>query len=148
MTRLTRAWGMSMAGVLTVLGLFHCYWAAGGRAGSVAAIPERSGRPTFQPGPASTCGVAVGLFAAAWVLLARLGLVGAPLAHPWPQRGAWALALLFGLRALGDFQYVGVFKRVRGTPFARWDTALYTPLCILIAAGGALVAAVGPGRPR
>jgi hypothetical protein len=30
MTGLARAWGIATAGVLAVLGLIHCYWAAGG----------------------------------------------------------------------------------------------------------------------
>ena len=42
----------------------------------------------------------------------------------------WALtgaALL--LRVVGDFRYVGLCKRVRGTRFAARDTRVYTPLC-------------------
>jgi hypothetical protein len=147
MTGLARIWGVTTAAILTMLGLIHLYWAAGGRAGSTAALPERSGQPTFQPGPIVTVGVAGGLFAAAGVLLTRLELVRTPVNQRWASRGAWTIAMLFGLRALGDFQYVGVFKRVQGTPFARWDTALYTPLCIMIAVGSALVAGVGTDEP-
>ena len=46
----------------------------------------------------------------------------------------------FLARTVGEFRLVGVFKRVRGTPFATWDTWLFTPLCGLIAAGFFLIA--------
>ena len=39
-----------------------------------------------------------------------------------------------GLRAVGDFRMVGFWKTVRDTPFARWDTRLFSPLCVAIAA--------------
>ena len=44
------------------------------------------------------------------------------------------LAAIFVLRALGDFQYVGFSKRIRGTQFAHWDDRIFSPLCLLIAA--------------
>jgi len=43
------------------------------------------------------------------------------------------LALIFAFRALGDFRYVGFFKRVRGNLFAQRDTWFYSPLCLLLA---------------
>jgi hypothetical protein len=41
---------------------------------------------------------------------------------------------------VGEFKYVGFFKRVRGTRFATLDTLVYSPLCLLLAAGVAWVA--------
>ncbi len=43
--------------------------------------------------------------------------------------GLLCIGLLFGLRTIGDFKYVGSTKWVRNTPFARYDITLYTPLC-------------------
>jgi hypothetical protein len=143
-SRVVRVCGISTASVLAVLGLIHLYWTAGGQAGRAAAVPERRSRPLFQPSPASTLGVARGLFAAAALLLTHLGLMRSPVSERWTARGSWLLATLFALRAIGDFRYVGVFKRVRGTRFARWDSRLYTPLCIGIAVGSGIVAASRP----
>jgi hypothetical protein len=53
---------------------------------------------------------------------------------------SYGLALGLLARAVGDFKYVGFSKRVRGTPFARLDTWIYSPLCLLLALGVALVA--------
>ena len=144
MTGFVRGFGVGLSGLLAVLGLIHLYWAARGIKGRSVALPERDGRPVMQPGRASTVAVAGGLFGGALTLLVRLGLVRLPVPAAWPRYGAWTLAALFGLRAVGEFRYVGIFKRVKGTPFARWDSRLFTPLCIVIAVGAALVAAAGP----
>jgi hypothetical protein len=36
---------------------------------------------------------------------------------------------------VGDFRLVGFFKRVRGNAFARLDTLVYAPLCLVLAVG-------------
>ncbi|MGE3267402.1 MAG: DUF3995 domain-containing protein [Chloroflexota bacterium] len=146
MRRLVRAAGILTASVLAVLGLVHLLWAGGLQAGSAVAIPQRGTQPVFVPSRTWTVAVAGGLLAAALTLLARMGIARLPIVTAGCLRwGAWTLAALFGTRAIGEFRYVGLFKRERGTAFARWDTRLYTPLCILIASGSALVAACGSG---
>jgi hypothetical protein len=47
---------------------------------------------------------------------------------------------MFALRTIGEFRYVGLFKRVHSTPFARWDSRLFTPLSAAIAAAAVVVA--------
>ena len=39
---------------------------------------------------------------------------------------------LFLARTLGDLTYVGLFKRIKESPFAKRDTLIYTPLSGLI----------------
>jgi hypothetical protein len=126
--------------MLALLGLIHVFWAVRGISGRSVALPEQGGRPIVQPSRASTLGVAGGLFGGALTLLAQLGMVPSPLPAVWTRRGARALATLFLLRAIGDFRYVGLFKRVKDSPFARWDSWLFTPLCLTIALGSALTA--------
>ncbi|WP_416145629.1 DUF3995 domain-containing protein [Paenibacillus polymyxa] len=46
--------------------------------------------------------------------------------------GAGLLSCVFILRSIGDFKWVGFFKRKKGTFFAKWDTVLYSPLCFLL----------------
>ena len=136
-----RGAGAGTSGLLALLGLIHAYWAVRGVSGRSVALPERNGRPLFQPGSGARLAVAGGLFGGALILLAQSGLIRLPVPSTWPRRGAWALATLFALRAVGDFRYVGLFKRVTDTPFARWDTRLFTPLCVVIALGCAVTAA-------
>ena len=85
--------------------------------------------------------IPMGLLWLAW------GFLVGHLVYKWKHgRGLQLLATLFALRAVGDFRYVGLFRRVRGTPFARWDQWLFTPLCVSIALGSALTALVGQGE--
>ena len=58
-----------------------------------------------------------------------------PPSAPRAGRAGAALALGLLVRAIGDFGYVGFFKRKGGNPFARLDTRVYSPLCLLLAAG-------------
>lgn len=123
--------------IFVVLGLWHAYWAAGGRLAHRAALPIQDGEPLFRPSPLGTLAVAVVLIGCAWLTAANAGLVPAPALRALPWLGLLvALGLL--ARAIGDFRYVGFFKRKGEDPFARLDTRVYSPLCLLLAAGVAL----------
>ncbi|HZN91287.1 MAG TPA: DUF3995 domain-containing protein [Myxococcales bacterium] len=126
------------AAVLFLLSSLHVYWALGGRRGLAVAVPQREpgGPPAFIPGAPITFAVAAGL-ALGGVVALGLGRCLQPQYVPdsWLRVLGAAGAVAFGARALGDFRLVGFFKKVRGTPFARWDSALYSPLCALLAAG-------------
>lgn len=121
-----------LAMLFLVLAGIHLYWAGGGRRGLDVALPEMNNRRAFTPSPLITFVVAVALLACALVVLGRTGFWGRTLPSWIFVWATWALALLFLLRALGDFKFVGFFKRVRNTRFARWDAVLFSPLCFLV----------------
>jgi hypothetical protein len=77
------------------------------------------------------------------VSLCAGGVLPAPLPALAMRALAAACALVFLARALAPSKYVGLFKRVRGTRFARFDTAFYCPLCLALGAGLATLAAAG-----
>ena len=134
-----RILGILLASVFAVLSLFHLYWAAGGRFGGSAAVPTTGGERLFNPSPLGTVLVAVALFAAMLVVLGQINLLGSSLPK-WIFRWAtFVLGALFLLRAIGDFKYVGFFKSVSHTDFARLDSLLFTPLCLLIAIAAFLI---------
>ena len=120
---------MILAAILTVLALIHIYWAAGGKWGAAKAIPKMPGseQPLFIPGPASTL-VVTGLLFLAAAISANLIL------SDYRRWLMLAMALVFALRAIGEFNYIGFFKRIRNTEFAYWDTRLYSPLCVAMSA--------------
>ena len=129
-----RILGILLAGIFAILSLLHLYWAAGGRFGGGAVIPTGCRRRRlFNPSPFGTILVAAALFAAMLVVLGRLKIWGAFVPGWIFYSGTWVIALLFLLRAIGDFRYVGFFKSVTDTNFARWDTILFSPLCLFIA---------------
>ena len=132
----------TLATVLVFLSALHIYWAFGGRWGWGAAIPQVDGRPAFTPSRFATLVVTLGLAVTAALPLVRAGAFPFPVPLWLSQWSAGLLSLIFFVRAVGDFRLVGFFKRVRGTPFAIWDTRLFSPLCLLLAAGFARVAAL------
>ena len=131
--------------VFAGLSLVHVYWLLGGRVGLLAAIPEVDGTPVFQPSTVSTFAAASGLALCALLIAATAGMLTLPLSHAvlsWLTR---ALAVVLLARAIGDFRLVGFFKRIRHTRFARLDTVLYSPLCLALAIGAAIVGFAGSG---
>lgn len=137
------AW--SLIAVFSGLSLMHVYWLGGGCVGRLAAIPEIDGKPLFQPSALATLMVAIGLALCALVIAATAGVLTLPLSHTvfsWVTR---ALAVVLLVRAIGDFRLVGFFKRIRHTSFARLDTVVYSPLCLALAIGSAVIGFAGHG---
>ena len=114
------------------LSAIHVYWALGGGMGKAAAVPELNSRPAFVPSARSTLAVAVGLASCAVLVAASAGLVVSSSPAAWVTWLSFVLALVLIARAVGDFRLVGFFKRVRGTRFARLDSAVYAPLCLVL----------------
>lgn len=126
--------------VLVSISGLHVYWAFGGRWGSDVAVPQRGGKRVFTPSPAATMSVAVALLVATMIVLAEADAIDSGPARGLVHLGAVVLGLVFITRAIGEFRYVGFFKRVRGTPFADLDTRLFSPLCLALGAATLWVA--------
>ena len=135
--------GVVAAAIFLALALLHAYWALGGRGAAGAVIPERGGAALFRPGRLATWGVAIALVCAAAIVLGRIGCWSLP-AGMFPFKvGCWTLAVVFAARAVGDFRYLGFFKRERASRFAQYDSHFYSPLCLALAIVCAAVAAKG-----
>lgn len=128
-----RILGILLTVIFAVISLFHLYWAMGGAFGRSVAVPSRGETRAFEPSAGGTILVAFAFLLAIAVILGQLRLFG-DIAPRWLFRwGTWAIALIFFLRAVGEFRLVGFFKKVNDTPFAYWDTWLFSPLCLVIA---------------
>lgn len=118
--------------VFFVLSGVHIYWAAGGKRGARAAIPSVGEEPLFRPSVWGT-GIVALLLAFMGLFVFQLGGYGEPIGPRWLyEYMGWSLAALFIMRAVGDFRWVGFFKRQRETLFAQWDGILFSPLCLLM----------------
>jgi hypothetical protein len=120
---------------------FHFYWAFGGRTGRQVAVPQRlDGTPLFVPSRTATFAVAAALS----IVLVVLVVYALRLELALPRNGLRILLAVFGLaflaRGLAWHPYVGFFKTVRTTDFARNDTRYYSPGCVLAGIGFLLLA--------
>lgn len=131
--------GFVLATILILISTLHLYWAFGGRWGANAVIPiafenanDSIGIPLFRPGPIATTAVAILLLMAAFVSLNAADILETPMSGTPIKIAIWIIAGAFLLRGVGDFRYMGITKRVRGTRFAKMDSLLFTPLCFLL----------------
>lgn len=128
---------VAVCGIFLTLALWHVFHALvpSSGAGESTAVPTVGGRPVFSPSRTATLVVATALFAFAGLVAATAGIVSLPVSPVLLHWLSYALAAGLLARAVGEFKYVGFFKRVRGTRFATLDTFVYSPLCLLLAAG-------------
>lgn len=119
--------------VFISLALLHFYWAFGGTFGAQAAIPtDSSGGVLFMPGRMTTITVGLGLLAFAAINLGYAGWIGTGLEKGILRYAMWCIIAIFALRTIGDFRYVGFFKRQKASAFARMDTRFYSPVCLIL----------------
>lgn len=126
--------------VFAVLALWHFYMASRTMSGETGAVPSAGGKPLFVPSRKSTVAVGLVLALFAGLVAATGGLVSVGMPATALSWLSYALAIGLLARAVGEFKYVGFFKRVRGSRFAALDTWVYSPLCLLLAAGVGVVA--------
>jgi len=128
--------------ILVGLGFVHFYWALGGSYGKAGAIPSSAnGRAMLSPCPFITAVVGIALIAMSGLVGAAAGLLATPASSLVVKVPTGLLALVFFARGVGEFRYVGFFKSIKGSLFAIRDTCFYSPLCMVLAAMIAVVAA-------
>jgi hypothetical protein len=130
-----------LATLFVLLAALHVYWGFGGKAGVDRAVPEIAGRAAFRPGRMVTLLVAALLLGVAGIvyLLGFVDLARTAYGNVVVCCG-WVLALIFFLRAVGDFNLVGFFKKTRDTMFAIYDTRYYSPFSLASSLAFALLA--------
>jgi len=121
--------------VLILISIIHVYWAFGGRWGVEVALPIKKGsqEPVFVPRKIGTLLVAFLLVVAAFLLFIKGVYLRNAQEFNFFSLGCTVCAAIFLIRAIGDFKYVGFFKKIKHSQFARNDTRFYSPLCLLIA---------------
>jgi hypothetical protein len=113
----------------------HFYWAAGGRWKRDQVIPQSiNDVALFKPRKLACILVAAGLLLFALISAGSLGLFKRVIGPKAWIYGNAVIGTVFLARALGDGKYLGFFKKIRHTNFAKNDTRLYTPLSLYISA--------------
>ena len=132
---------LTNATIFTLLAGLHLFWMFGGKWGLAQALPtsEKEGKRMLIPGSIACLTVALGLLGFAFYNVS----LGIGFVQSQPVRATkwviWAIASIFILRAVGDFRYVGFFKKVKKTEFGRMDTKWYAPLCLYLGLSSAWI---------
>lgn len=120
--------------IFSVFALIHFYWAIGGQWGFESVLPtNEQGQQMLTPKTLDSIIVGSGLTLFATFYWLTFISVNRKLSFWVRIIGLWTIPLIFGLRALGDFKYIGFFKQIKSTEFAKSDTWFFSPLCLIIA---------------
>jgi hypothetical protein len=119
--------------IFLCLSAIHFYWCFGGRWGSQAVFPTKdSHTKPDMPGRVPTFIVAMGLLLTGLFILLKAGFFTLSIPIWLDEYGLWIIAGIFILRAIGEFNYIGFFKKIKATDFGKNDTRYYSPLCLAI----------------
>lgn len=112
----------------------HFYWAFGGKWGSDSVLPTKddSNTKVLNPTMLASLIVGFGLLGFGLFVLTASRIITLDLPYWIDLCGLWIIAGIFILRAIGDFNYVGFFKKIKQTKFGRNDTKYFSPLCLII----------------
>jgi hypothetical protein len=126
--------GLVLFTIFISLSAVHLYWGFGGKWSVNAVIPTKvNSEKVLAPTALHCFVVAIGLLGFGLFTLAKSKILFFSLPALLLDIGVWALSLLFILRAIGDFRYIGFFKKINTTEFGHLDSKYYSPLCLIIA---------------
>ncbi|WP_298220898.1 DUF3995 domain-containing protein [Flavobacterium sp.] len=119
--------------ILIGLGSIHFYWAFGGKFGFARTLPTKiTGEKVLNPKKIDCLIVAFVLTLFGVFYAIESGLIVFKLSEWIISYVSWIIPIIFILRAIGEFKFVGFFKSVKETNFGKSDTKIYTPLCLII----------------
>lgn len=126
--------------IFTTLGIIHFNWVLGGTFGFSASLPTKeTGERVLNPKKMDSAVVGTGLLAFGFFYLIKSGIISYVLPEWIMNYSGWIIPIIFLLRAIGEFKYVGFFKSVKTTEFGKIDTKLFSPLCLIIGILGILI---------
>lgn len=115
------------------LGSIHFYWLFGGKRGLKKVIPIKNIEENVLPPPKlATLIVAIVLISFGLSYFLKSGFMNIQVPNWLAYYGLWIIPIVFLLRAIGEFKYVGFFKRIKNTEFAKADSKWFSPLCLII----------------
>jgi len=126
---------------LNIMGLFHFYWAFGGKVGLDKALPTKNGKLLLNPSQELTLFVGIVLISFAYIAYAlQFYDFTVNENRNFYLYSGISLSTIFTIRAIGEFNAVGFFKKIRDTEFAIYDTKYFSPLCLILGVVFAMLA--------
>ncbi len=127
--------------ILLTLSLIHFNWVIGGTYGFDISLPTKiSGERILNPKKIDSAIVALGLLSFSLFYFFNSQLISYSLPEWITTYASWIIPIIFIIRAIGDFKYVGFFKSVKSTKFGKVDTRFFSPLCLSIGLMGIFIA--------
>ena len=127
--------------IMLTAALIHFYWAFGGQYGLRSSGPSLEDGKNFIPSR--------WLIFTVSCLLLSLSFLALQLVNPMSLLEdhihffGYGIALIFIIRAVGDFKYVGLFKTIYNSSFAQLDTRYFSPLILILGISFALLSRYG-----
>ncbi|WP_231567326.1 DUF3995 domain-containing protein [Lacinutrix sp. Hel_I_90] len=126
--------------ILIALGIIHFSWVFGGTFWFTESLPtNENGKRVLNPKKMDSAIVGLGLTTFGLFYLINAGVIPVNLPEQVIEYVGWIIPTIFLLRAIGEFKYVGFFKRIKHTEFGKRDTKLFSPLCLIISLFGILI---------
>jgi hypothetical protein len=125
--------------IFFVLGVMHIHWFFGGTFGFAQSLPTKlTGERVLNPKKIDSAIVGFGLISFSVLYLIKAEVIRLNLSHNLLEYTSWIISSIFILRAIGEFKYVGFFKKVKTTTFGKLDTYFFSPICFIIGITGIL----------
>jgi len=126
--------------VFLIISIIHFYWVFGGLKGLNRALPtDEKGKRILNPGKIETSIVGLGLIFFALYYSTKIGIFQIELPKLIVDYSGWIISSIFILRAIGEFKYVGFFKKIRNTEFGKFDTRYFSFVSLTIGIIGILI---------
>lgn len=145
---MTAVFAFALALLLSAIAGLHAYWGRGGlwpasSEDELVATVIGNARARRMPSPGLSLLVALAIAVTAiWPLLLEQ-MPGVAATRPFILLGGLAIMAVFLLRGVAGF--LPAWRRLHPRePFASYDRRYYSPLCLLIAAGYAVLLLQGP----
>lgn len=130
--------------IFFALGIIHFYWAFGGTWAVEYTIPDKFKDNYFNIENKSkvvfaTILVACGLIIMSIITASNFYNLDALIPRHWTVILTRIIGLIFILRAIGDFNIVGIFKKQSNSKFSNKDNQIFIPLCLYIGISSILI---------
>lgn len=126
--------------VLISLGSIHFNWVLGGTFGFSESLPtNEKGERVLHPKKIDSAVVGLGLTLFGIFYLFQSGIIAFNLPLWILKYAGWIIPTIFIIRAIGDFKYIGFFKKIQNTTFGKLDSKFYSPLCLCIGITGIFI---------
>ncbi len=118
-----------------IIALIHLYWVLGGQVGLHAAIPKKFRSQLFSAEykmgfTVSTAMMVLILLMCSWIVFSLNFEVFYIINEAQTLLLIKIFAVVFLIRAIGDFNMFGLFKKASEDIFAIKDSQIYVPLCL------------------